>query len=247
MKTDEQFLLEEKYGGTLSPEYEHDRTRLTAGEPLDYVIGWKPFLGTKIALTSRPLIPRPETEYWVECAISDMQERSDGKLSVLDLFAGSGAIGVAVLKNIPNAFVEFGEIDEHHFSTIRGNIIENGIDEDRTKITKTDVWSSMQGPYDFILTNPPYLSEERIERIEASVLAHEPARALFAEDGGFALIERLIAGAPVHLAKSGSLYIEHEPEHEERIHTAATEHGLLAESFRDQFGVVRFSILKTSP
>ncbi len=66
MTHDEQWLLEEKYSGVETPEYEADKKRLAAGEPLDYVIGWQPFLGLKIHLDSHPLIPRVETEWWTE-------------------------------------------------------------------------------------------------------------------------------------------------------------------------------------
>ena len=65
MTKDERWLLEEKYERKETPEYEVDRKRLALGEPLGYVIGWQPFLGLKIFLDSRPLIPRPETEWWV--------------------------------------------------------------------------------------------------------------------------------------------------------------------------------------
>ena len=66
MTKDEQWLLEEKYGGVATKEFDADKERLAAGEPLAYIIGWQPFLGLKIFLDSHPLIPRTETEWWVE-------------------------------------------------------------------------------------------------------------------------------------------------------------------------------------
>ena len=69
---DEEWLLEEKYGGKKTEEFEADRCRLARGEPVAYVIGWQPFLGLKIFLDSRPLIPRPETEWWTEQLLSSV-------------------------------------------------------------------------------------------------------------------------------------------------------------------------------
>ena len=69
MTQDERWLLQEKYAGKETPEYEADKRRLAKGEPAAYVIGWQPFLGLSIHLDSRPLIPRPETEWWTELLI----------------------------------------------------------------------------------------------------------------------------------------------------------------------------------
>ncbi len=247
---EKEFLLKEKYAGTKTPEYEADVARLDAGEPLAYVIGFVPFLDCKIFLDSRPLIPRTETEFWVEVVLGKLKAESSQlkaiqkPLRFLDLFAGSGCIGVAVLKHIQNAHVDFGEIDTHHFPTIEKNVRENGINEARTKIVHTDVWNGIDASYDYVFANPPYLSENRTERIEKSVLEHEPREALFADENGFALIRKLIEGADAHLTPEGALYIEHEPEHTEILKKYAEECGFRAETKKDQYGVFRYSIIR---
>ena len=76
MTKDERWLLDEKYGGKETPEYETDKKRLAAGEPLAYIIGWQPFLGLKIYLDSKPLIPRPETELMVTEAIEEIRKHA---------------------------------------------------------------------------------------------------------------------------------------------------------------------------
>src|SRR5690606_26669366 len=100
LNQEEQWLLEEKYAGAESEAFRADLKRLTGGEPLGYVIGHVPFLDCRIHLDSHPLIPRPETEYWVEKAMVAIKEVAGGPearpLHVLDLCAGSGCIGVAV-------------------------------------------------------------------------------------------------------------------------------------------------------
>ncbi len=217
----------------------------------DYARGWVPFLDCKIFLDTRPLIPRVETEFWVEQALAEIKNASRGtmiyhsekRIVILDLFSGSGAIGTAILKHLPDARVDFGEIDAGHFPTIRKNIRENGVNEVRARIIKTDVWSEILGVYDFIFANPPYLSEAHRERIQKSVLAHEPKQALFAEEDGFAFIRKTIEGAAQHLERKGALYLEHEPEQAEAILTLAASNGLSAGNRKDQFGLARYSVL----
>lgn len=213
----------------------------------DYARGWVPFLDCKIYLDSHPLIPRLETEYWVELAIAEIRHRmSDLDIRCLDLFAGSGAIGVAVLKHLPQSRVDFGEIDAAHLPTILKNVRENGIDENRVRAVKTDVWQDISGTYDIVLANPPYLSPALRDRVQSSVLAHEPETALFAEENGLALIRRTAEGLRAHLAPGGTLYIEHEPEQSESIAKIASENGLAADTFPDQYGLARWSAVSVA-
>ncbi len=241
MDKDTAWLLHDTYGGVETPEFQNDKERLAKGEPLAYVIGWVPFLHTKIWLDSRPLIPRPETEYWVEKSISDIKQLFEveprTQIRILDLCAGSGCIGIAILKAIQNAHVDFAEIDAKHHETIRKNIFENKIDPMRTKIFGGDVFENITEKYDCILTNPPYIDPLLSERIGKSVLEHEPKLALFGGRGGMEIITRIIHEAPSYLKPGGILYIEHEPEHVEHIKALIPN----AEIFKDQFGVERFS------
>lgn len=249
-EVEKEFLLREKYNGVKNSEYEADTTRIDDGEPLAYVIGFVPFLDCKIFLDSRPLIPRPETEYWVECAIQEVLgarfQLLGGRktIKILDLFAGSGCVGVALLKHTSETQVDFGEIDTNHFPTIEKNIRENNIDEKRTNIIHTDVWSGITKKYDLVCANPPYLSESRLHLIEPSVLGHEPRRALFADEDGFALIRKMVAEAESFLEPHGTLYIEHEPEHAQPLKECAEGRGFTVETKQDQYGVLRYSILR---
>jgi release factor glutamine methyltransferase len=229
------WLLADKYGGIPTEEFEADLEKLKSGTLLAYLIGWTPFLHTKIWLDSHPLIPRPETEYWVEKAISEIKNTENPK--VLDLCAGSGCIGVTVLKHVPSAKVDFAEIDLLHHETIRKNILENEIDLERAKIFGCNLFENISEKYDFILSNPPYIDPKLSERIQDSVKTHEPEIALFGGTNGMEIIEKIILEAPNHLNPGGILYIEHEPEQAEKIKLLAPS----AKTFKDQFGVERFS------
>lgn len=231
------WLLNDKYNGIETPEFVADKERLASGEPLAYVIGWVPFLNTKIWLDSKPLIPRPETEFWVEKAIQDLKARNIANPKVLDLCAGSGCVGVAVAKAVPEVIVHFAEIVDDHHQTIRKNIRENNIDVARTKQIGGNLFEHVTEKYDFILTNPPYIDPELSERVQTSVTLHEPSLALYGGVHGMEIIERIIREAPQHLNPGGILYIEHEPEQAEKIKALAPN----AEIFEDQFGIKRHS------
>jgi release factor glutamine methyltransferase len=235
----------------------------TDSEPLAYLIGNIPFLDTTIFLDSHPLIPRPETEYWVEQAITDIRAcaLAHARISILDLCAGSGCIGVAVLKalekTMQDARVDFAEINAGHHSTIAKNILRNGIDPSRTRIYGGDIFSEIAKvgtQYDFILANPPYIDPKRIDRVQKSVIDYEPAEALFGGTDGMEYISRIIKEAPNYLASPGVLYIEHEPEQTKAIHTLA-QSSLLAlpytscKTYPDQYKTERYTRLtiRSSP
>jgi len=150
---EQRWLLEEKYEGEETKNFHTDCARLDAGEPLAYVIGYVSFLECLIYLDHRPLIPRPETEWWTEKAIANIaayqfspklppigiwshrsstnshqptvRGETSNQVTVLDLCAGSGAIGIAVAKHIPQVAVDFCEIDPLLVTTIERNIAAN--------------------------------------------------------------------------------------------------------------------------
>jgi release factor glutamine methyltransferase len=241
---EKQWLLRDKYQGVESPEYFADCERLDHGEPLGYVIRWVPFLNTKIRLDSKPLIPRPETEFWTAKAIKRMKDRVPD-VTVLDLCAGSGAIGVAVGKALPFAHIDFAEIDPAHRTTITENICDNGIEFQNTRVLIGNLFAPIPPGtrYGFILTNPPYI-DPALDRTEPSVKGYEPHLALYGGQSGMELIERIITEARSFLTERGELWIEHEPEQSISIATLAREHGYAScQTERDQFGVERYSIL----
>ena len=247
LNQDETWLLKDKYAGEKSEGFFTDCKRLAAGEPLGYVIGFVPFLNCTIYLDSKPLIPRPETEFWVEQAITYIDRTYvNTPLHVLDLCAGSGCIGVAVAKAMPTIHITFAEIDSNHLSTIEKNLKANTpIDwsiGDNALIVVSDLFSDISGKFDFILSNPPYI-DPVLDRAEPSVKNHEPHGALYGGRQGLELIEQIIAQAPSHLTPAGQLWLEHEPEQTTRIHEIALQHGFSITTHKDQYQVERFSVL----
>lgn len=242
MNQDETWLLKEKYNGQKTASFLADCDRLTSGEPLAYIIGHTPFLNTTIHLDSHPLIPRPETEYWTEQVIKEIADQGKALVRMLDLCAGSGCIGVAVLKALPQSTVDFVEIDASHYPTIHKNIEENDIAISRTQIFGGNLFENITDSYDYILTNPPYI-DAHLNRTEESVTANEPALALWGGLNGMEVISKILETSPQHLTENGVLYIEHEPEQVEAIREHGKRYFHEVETFVDQFGVARFTRL----
>lgn len=232
---EKQWLLYDKYGGKITDEFYRDVERLESDEPLAYIIGWQPFCGVKIYLDSRPLIPRPETEYLVSVIIAETAKSKP--LKILDLCAGSGCIGIALLKALPESIVHFAEIDELHHTTILKNIQGNNIDKNRVKIFEGDLFENITETYDIIITNPPYIDPELISRVDESTLKFEPEQALFGGRNGMEIITKIAQNAPNFMNSEGVLWIEHEPEQVSEIQRLLPG----SEVVKDQFRVNRFT------
>jgi len=247
MNPEEQWLLEEKFGGVESEAFHADLVLLQSGTPLAYLIGSIPFLGSTIYLDSHPLIPRTETEFWTEKAIAAIRQDVRPDVHVLDLCAGSGAIGVAIAKSLPEIQVDFAEIDLVHLPTIQKNIKYNLSEYSNRleySVYESDLFENVkEKKYDFILTNPPYIDPE-IDRAESSVKLHEPHLALYGGTDGMECITKIIKRAPAHLTPHGQLWIEHEPEQSKEIAVFAKKHGFSSLAYKDQYDVERYSVLK---
>lgn len=239
--SDENWLLKEKYAGEKSPAFFADLKRLRSGEPLAYLIGHVPFLGCCIYLDSRPLIPRPETEFWVEKAIEKIKTVATPR--VLDLCSGSGAIGVAVAKHCPAARVVLSDITHEHNNTVNRTIRDNGVDENQIEVVNGDLFENVSGQFDYILSNPPYI-DPALDRAELSVKAYEPPLALYGGQDGLDLLKSIIEAAPKYLTPEGQIWLEHEPEQVEAIRQSAEAAGFRASAQHDQYGVERYSILE---
>lgn len=210
MEKEAKWLLKEKYNNKATKNFYNDIERLKKGEPLDYVIGFTEFLGCKIDLSKKPLIPRPETEFWVGEALRDVKPGA----KILDIFAGSGCIGLAIVRHVKNVKVVFADREEAAITQIKKNI---KINKTKAKVVESDVFSNIKGKYDFILANPPYIPIKKIKKIQKSVLAFEPRQALFGENDGLFYIKKFLRQAKKYLNSGGVIFMEFDPPQKAQI------------------------------
>lgn len=221
---------------------------MNESKPLEYILGFSDFLGCKIDLSQKPMIPRPETEFWLKKAIQDInlsRAKSREDISVLDIFAGSGCIGVAVLKNCPEFCkkVVFGEIDKNLIKQIKLNLKINKIPAKKYKVIQSDIFEKIKGKlapqktrFDYIFANPPYVAEKRKHLVQKSVLDFEFHKALFGGEDGMFFINKFLKDAKKHLNKNGKIYLEFDSFQKKMIEKLLKQYKYKKfEFYKDQF------------
>lgn len=181
----------------------NDINKLTLGHPVDYLIGYKDFLDLKIDLSYKPLIPRVETEYWVQKAIEENQNKKN--LKVLDIFCGSGCIGLALLKHLEMEHLTLSDIEPKFIKQTKLNLEINSLPQEKISLVKSDMFANIDGVFDLIFANPPYVSTKEEVGKETKF---EPQSAIFASNNGLNLIETFLNKANTYLKDSGLIYME---------------------------------------
>ena len=178
--------------------------RLT-GRPLWYIIGDADFCGYKIKVDERVLIPRPETEELVQQVVAAAEEGN----SILDLCTGSGAIAIAVYKELEKnkrkASVTASDISEEALALAKENAEENGAD---IAFVQSDLFSRIRGRFDIIVCNPPYIPSGDIAGLQREVRDFEPRLALDGGADGLDYYRRIAEDAGKYLVRGGMLVME---------------------------------------
>lgn len=244
---EENWLLRDKYHGRRGADFYRDLNKLKRGVPVDYLIGWKDFLGCRIDLSQKPFIPRIETEYWVEEVIKKYRD-TPGTLRILDIFAGSGCIGIAFLKHLVNCRVDFVDSHVNSLKQIEINLKINQIAPSRVRVIYSDIFSHLNtftsgsSGYDLIVANPPYVATGDL--VESRVKEYEPPSALFAGASGLEVISLFLKEAHQYLAPAGRIFMEHAPHQKSALEELLRKLGYRGWEFkRDQFGRWRWATI----
>jgi release factor glutamine methyltransferase len=244
MQKEIDWLLREKYNNKPKREFFKDVERLKAGDPVDHVIGFTEFLGCKIDLSKKPLIPRPETEYWAGKAASVVLADKRTGIRCLDIFSGSACIAVAILAKTRILLCDIADSQVKCLKQAKINCQINKVSGKRYKIIKSDVFSNVLGKYDYIFANPPYIAETRIKKIQKSVLKFEPKSALFGGNDGLFYIKKFLKNAKNHLNERGVIFMEFDPLQKRSIKTLIKIYKYKnCEFYKDQFNRWRWVVV----
>lgn len=199
------FLLSKEVDRDIEIRCSDALRELAAGRPFQYVVGTQSFCGLDLLVDERVLIPRRETEELVATAVNWAQDRAN--LRILDLCTGSGAIAVALAKQLPNAEVDAVDISADALAVAKENARRHDVN---VRFYRGDLLQALPEttePYDIITANPPYLSHE--ELIEADVsIQREPRLALDGGKNGLLYVEEILRHVADHMRTPGLLVME---------------------------------------
>jgi release factor glutamine methyltransferase len=198
-------------------------------EPVSRILGQKEFWSIPLAITPDVLVPRPETETVVEGAL-DFVVRGGlrmEKLRILDIGTGSGALLLALLRELPNAIGTGTDISTAALKVARENAARCGV-EGRCTFVVCDIASIVEGPFDLLVSNPPYIAHDEIMSLAPEVKNYDPTVALDGGADGLAAYCAIAADAKRLLAPGARMFVELGAGQEAAVRDLFTNVGLTA-------------------
>ncbi len=180
-------------------------SRLARGEPIQYILRQLRFYGCDLTISPAALIPRPETELLVDKVVKELRSVASNRPIVWDLCSGSGCIGIAIKKALPEVQVILSDISEEALALSRENARRNGVD---VEMYKGDLFDACDQKVDVIVSNPPYISLDAYEGLDRSVKQYEPKLALVGGKDGLDFIRKISRGHHGRWRSKGKLWLE---------------------------------------
>jgi release factor glutamine methyltransferase len=210
--------------------------RRSEGEPLQHLLGTTEFCGLTFICDKRAMVPRPETEELVEFLKSEIK---NPKSAILDVGTGSGVIALSLAAKFPEAEILAVDISDDALALAEENAARLKL-VDRVRLLKSNLLENVEGTFDLVVANLPYISTQDHDTLSREVL-HDPAVALFASARGDELVRELIAQAPSQLRPGGMLALEIGIGQSEALLSALAEKNYRDISFKNDYsGVKRF-------
>ncbi len=216
-------------------------------EPVARIIGHKEFWDQMLDVTPAVLVPRPETETVVEAALDAVAR--DGtkfeKLRILDIGTGSGALLLALLGELPNAIGTGTDVSADAIAVARGNAEHNGLAA-RCTFVACDIAYGVEGPFDLVVSNPPYIARGEIGELAPEVRDYDPRLALDGGIDGLDAYRAIAADAKRLLAPDGRLIVELGDGQEAAVAALFTKAGLRVTSARKDLAGIPRALSATS-
>ena len=219
--------------------------RRAAHEPLAFILGWREFWSLRFHVSPATLIPRPDTETVVETALALCPDRH-APIRMLDLGIGTGCLLLAVLHERPGAFGVGVDRSEAASHLARHNARDLGLAA-RSAFLCGDWAASINGRFDLVLSNPPYIATPDLAALMPEVAQHEPRTALDGGSCGLTAYRAIIAVLPRLLSPSGVAVLELGAGQSEAVAAIAGAAGLQVCTRQDLTGIARAMILRASP
>ena len=179
--------------------------RRAAHEPFAYIVGHEEFWELQFEVTPAVLIPRPETELLVELALAEIPR--EASLKIADVCTGSGCVAVSIAHERVAVAIVAADTSAPALEVACRNAARHLV-ADRIRFCRADLLDGLDGPFDLIVANPPYVAERDRPSLQPEVVDHEPSLALFAGDDGLDVIRRLLPQAEPRLRRGGLLLFE---------------------------------------
>ncbi len=180
--------------------------RRAHGDPVAYLVGHKEFMALEFEVTPAVLVPNPDTEVLVQRAVA-IARNANRPLRVADVGTGSGCIGIAVAHYAPKVEVWASDVSRDALEVASRNVSRHRL-QDRVHLACGDLLDPLPGSFDVVCANLPYVAPGSALPREVTA---QPAKALFAGDGGAALVLRLLAAAPARVNPAGRVLAEVDP------------------------------------
>ena len=180
--------------------------RRLKGEPAEYILGKAYFMSCTFKVSKGILIPRNDTETLAEEAIRILSKMKNNPW-VLDMCCGSGCLGISIAKLVKNTLVTLSDVSDICIETTEKNMKLNRVD-DRCRAIKSDLFRNIQGRFDIIISNPPYIPMNEYVELDPSVLDYEPKEALLGGIEGTEYYMDIADKAHDFLSKGGYLFFE---------------------------------------